>query len=87
MNACALAAQALLASRFLRYGGFGLALLTLPVISLVSYAAMALVPVIAVVKVMKVAENSTNYSINNTARQVLWLPTTAEMNILVPFIW
>jgi AAA family ATP:ADP antiporter len=28
---------------------------------------------------MKVAENGTNYSINNTARQVLWLPTTAEM--------
>ena len=28
---------------------------------------------------MKVAENSTNYSINNTARHVLWLPTTREM--------
>jgi AAA family ATP:ADP antiporter len=28
---------------------------------------------------MKTAENSTAYSINNTARQVLWLPTTAEM--------
>jgi AAA family ATP:ADP antiporter len=31
------------------------------------------------VRIMKVAENSTDYSINNTARQVLWLPTTAEM--------
>jgi AAA family ATP:ADP antiporter len=49
------------------------------VISLVSYTAMALVPLMAVVRVMKVAENGTNYSINNTARQVLWLPTTAEM--------
>ena len=27
----------------------------------------------------KTAENGTNYSINNTARQVLWLPTTREM--------
>lgn len=79
VNACALAAQALLASRLLRYGGFGAVLLMLPVISLVSYTAMALLPVIAVVRVMKVAENGTNYSINNTARQVLWLPTTAEM--------
>src|SRR6185369_9734760 len=38
-----------------------------------------LVPVLIVVQVMKTAENSTAYSINNTARQVLWLPTTAEM--------
>jgi AAA family ATP:ADP antiporter len=79
VNACALVAQALLASRLLRYGGFAAVLLMLPVISLVSYTAMALVPLIAVVRVMKVAENGTNYSINNTARQVLWLPTTAEM--------
>jgi AAA family ATP:ADP antiporter len=28
---------------------------------------------------MKIAENATNYSIDNTARQVIWLPTTAEM--------
>jgi ATP:ADP antiporter, AAA family len=79
VNTCALVAQALLASRLLRYGGFAVVLLLLPVISLVSYTAMALVPMIAVVRVMKVAENGTNYSINNTARQVLWLPTTAEM--------
>ena len=79
VNGCALAAQALLASRLLRYGGFALVLLMLPMISLVSYGAMALVPVVAVVRAMKVAENSTNYSINNMARQVLWLPTTAEM--------
>ena len=79
VNAFALAVQALLASRLLRYGGLATVLLMLPVISLVSYTAMALVPVIAVVRVMKVAENGTNYSINNTARQVLWLPTTAEM--------
>ena len=51
----------------------------LPVIALMSYAAMALVPVLIVIKVMKIAENSTDYSINNTARNVLWLPTTSEM--------
>ena len=28
---------------------------------------------------MKIAENSTDYSINNTARHVLWLPVTSEM--------
>ena len=40
---------------------------------------MALVPVLAIVKAMKIAENSTDYSINNTARHVLWLPVSAEM--------
>jgi AAA family ATP:ADP antiporter len=79
VNASALVLQGLFASRLLRFGGFGLILLLLPVISLFTYAAMALVPVLLVVQVMKIAENSTAYSINNTARQVFWLPTTAEM--------
>jgi AAA family ATP:ADP antiporter len=79
VNAVALVLQALVASRLLKYGGFGAILLMLPVIALLSYAAMALVPVLIVIKMMKVAENSTDYSINNTARNVLWLPTTSEM--------
>jgi AAA family ATP:ADP antiporter len=79
VNAVALVLQALVASRLLKYGGFGAILLMLPVISLLSYATMALVPVLMVIKMMKVAENSTDYSINNTARSVLWLPTTSEM--------
>src|SRR5262245_65295405 len=40
---------------------------------------MVLVPVLAMVRVMQTAENATNYSIDNTARQIIWLPTTAEM--------
>jgi len=79
VNAVALVLQALVASRLLKYGGFGVILMMLPVIALLSYAAMALVPVLIVIKMMKVAENSTDYSINNTARNVLWLPTTSEM--------
>ncbi|MEN8251344.1 MAG: Npt1/Npt2 family nucleotide transporter, partial [Bacteroidota bacterium] len=46
----------------------------LPVIALLSYSIMALVPILLVVKIMKIAENSVDYSINNTARHVLWLP-------------
>ena len=79
VNSVALVLQALVASRLLKYGGFGVILLMLPVIALMSYAAMALVPVLIVIKMMKIAENSTDYSINNTARNVLWLPTTTEM--------
>jgi AAA family ATP:ADP antiporter len=79
VNVTALVLQALVASRLLAYGGFGPLFLLLPGIALVSYSAMAILPVLWMVRVMKVAENSVDYSINNTARQVLWLPTTSEM--------
>ena len=79
INLCALVAQAFLASRLMRYGGIAAILLLLPTISLLSYSVVALVPVLEMVRVVKIAENATNYSIENTARQVIWLPTTAEM--------
>ncbi len=79
VNLVALLLQAFVASRLLKYGGFGVILLTMPVVALVSYTAMAFVPVLAIVKIMKIADNSTDYSINNTARNVLWLPVSAEM--------
>lgn len=79
VNLATLVLQGFVASRMLKYGGFATILLALPVVSLLSYATMALVPMLAVVKLMKIAENSTNYSLNNTARHVLWLPATAEM--------
>ncbi len=79
VNGVALLLQALVASRLFKYGGFGAILMLLPAIALLSYATMALLPVLAVVKLMKIAENATDYSINNTARHVLWLPLSAEM--------
>ncbi|MDJ0847460.1 MAG: Npt1/Npt2 family nucleotide transporter [Myxococcota bacterium] len=79
VNVVALLLQSLVASRLLKYGGFGAILLLLPVVALASYSAMALVPVLAVVKIMKIAENATDYSVNNTARHVLWLPVPSEV--------
>ncbi len=78
VNVSALLLQAFVASRLLRYGGFAPLLLMLPVVALMSYSVMAWLPVLAIVKAMKIAENSTDYSINNTARHVLWLPVPAE---------
>ncbi|MCP3871039.1 MAG: hypothetical protein GY703_23665 [Gammaproteobacteria bacterium] len=79
VNIVALILQAFVASRLLKYGGFATIALMLPVIALLSYTAMALLPILAVVKMMKIAENATDYSINNTARHVLWLPVNSEM--------
>lgn len=74
VNVIALLLQSMVASRLLKYGGFGAIIMVLPVIALLSYTVMALVPILLIVKIMKIAENSTDYSLNNTARQVLWLP-------------
>ena len=79
VNTVALLLQAFVASRLLKYGGFATIALMLPVIALLSYTAMALLPILAIVKMMKIAENATDYSINNTARHVLWLPVSSAM--------
>lgn len=79
VNVCGLLLQAFFVSRILRYGGFMTLILVTPLVSLVAYVSMAIAPVIGVIKAMKVAENASNYSINNTARHVLWLPATKEM--------
>ncbi|OQK17231.1 hypothetical protein AU255_04885 [Methyloprofundus sedimenti] len=82
VNITALFLQSFMASRLLKLGGFGVILLTLPVIALLSYTTMALLPILLVVKIMKIAENATDYSINNTARHVLWLPVDTKMRFL-----
>jgi len=79
VNIAALILQSMVASRLLKYGGFASIVLLLPVIALLSYTCMALLPILIVVKMLKIAENSTDYSINNTARNVLWLPVNSEM--------
>lgn len=79
VNLCALVLQAFVASRLLQYGGLGLILLLLPAMTVLSQSAAAVIPLLLVVRVLRTAESSTAYSINNTAQQVLWLPTTAEM--------
>jgi AAA family ATP:ADP antiporter len=79
INLVGLLLQAFIVSRLLRFGGFGLLLIATPVISLVAYLSMAIAPVLGIIKLMKVAENASNYSVNNTARQMLWLPTSKAM--------
>ena len=49
-----------------------------PVIALVNYSIIAIIPLLAVVRVGKILENSVDYSIQNTLRQALFLPTTRE---------
>ncbi|HMB70281.1 MAG TPA: hypothetical protein VKU85_13275 [bacterium] len=79
VNLMALVLQAFFASRIVKFGGFVAILFLTPIVSLISYGMMAVFPAIALIKLLKIAENSSNYSLNNTARQLLWLPTSATM--------
>jgi len=79
VNITAFLLQSLVASRLLKFGGFAGIATLLPVIALISYSFMALVPILIVIKILKIAENATDYSINNTARHVLWIPVASEM--------
>jgi AAA family ATP:ADP antiporter len=54
------------------------AVLVLPLLALGGYAVAAAMPVLAVVRWTKTAENATDYSLQSTVRQVLFLPTTRE---------
>jgi AAA family ATP:ADP antiporter len=68
--------QAVVVSRVVKHAGLGAALLVLPLISLSAGVATLILPVLIVVQIGKTLENATDYSLNNTARQMLWLPTS-----------
>jgi len=70
--------QAFVVSRVLKWFGVRVALLVLPVVALVGYGAMAFIPVLAFIRGTKLAENSLDYSLQNTTKNALYLPTSPE---------
>jgi len=78
VNVLAAVFQALVVSRVLKYCGVRIALLVMPVVALVGYTSMAFVPLLAFIRGAKVAENSLDYSLQNTTRNALYLPTSRE---------
>src|SRR4029434_9451018 len=70
--------QACVASRLVKHQGLRGVLLALPLIALSGYAVIAAGASFALVRWIKTAENATDYSIMNTARQLLWLPTSTD---------
>ena len=78
VNLLSFVLQAFLVSRIFKYIGVRGALFILPAIALGGYAAVAAVPMLAVVRLTKIFENSTDYSVQNTTRHALFLPTSRE---------
>lgn len=78
VNLLGLVIQTFFVSRLFRWLGVGGALFILPVIALAGYSLLAFAPVLAIIRGTKILENSTDYSLNNTVRHALFLPTSRE---------
>ena len=78
VNLGAFLLQTFAVSRIFKYVGVRGALFFLPLIALGGYTAIALFPIYAIVQWAKVFENSADYSVQNTTRHALFLPTSRE---------
>ena len=78
VNLVGVLVQMFLVSRIFKYLGVRVALFVLPVIAFGSYGAFAAIGGLAVLRIAKTAENATDYSLQNTVKQALFLPTDRE---------
>jgi len=78
VNVLSAVIQAFVVSRVFKYFGVRVALLILPAVALIGYTSMAFVPLLSFIRGAKLAENSLDYSLQNTTRNALYLPTSRE---------
>ncbi len=78
VNLLSLLIQMFLVSRIFRFLGVRVALFILPCLALGGYGLLAALPLLGIVRIVKIAENSTDYSLMNTIRAALYLPTSRE---------
>jgi AAA family ATP:ADP antiporter len=70
--------QALVVSRVIQLVGVRRGLLIMPVVVLVGWLGFLAFATVATIRITKTAENSVDYSLQNTLRQALYLPTSRE---------
>ncbi len=79
VNVAGVLLQTFVVSRLVRWFKLPAAFLFLPVLALGNAFVFAFVPIVSLAKAGKTAENATDYSLNNTLRQMLWLVTSPDM--------
>ena len=77
-NWVALLVQFFLASFVMTRFGVGAALLFLPVAAMMGSAGFLLAPLLSIGSLLNTADNGFSYSINQSAKEVLYVPTTGE---------
>jgi AAA family ATP:ADP antiporter len=85
VNVCSAGLQMFVVSRIMKYMGIGAALFFLPVIALGGYLTLAYLPILSFIRLIKIAENSADYSVQNTSRQALFLRTGREAKYKAKF--
>ena len=77
-NATGLILQLFVVSRIIKHRGVAVAVMILPALSFGAYNVLIFVPLLGAALIAKVVENSVDYSLNNTVRNMLFLPCTYE---------
>jgi AAA family ATP:ADP antiporter len=70
--------QMFVVSRVFKFLGVGRALFIHPIVALIGYLMLLRAPSLRLMGILKVADNSIDYSLGNTTKQALWLPTSRE---------
>jgi AAA family ATP:ADP antiporter len=70
-----LSLQTLVVGRLFRWLGVATTLLIPPLVSLFGYGLFGFLPILTVIRLARIIESGTEYSVTNTARQALFLPT------------
>ncbi|MFB0565361.1 MAG: NTP/NDP exchange transporter [Candidatus Aminicenantaceae bacterium] len=78
-NSVAVFVQLFLTSLVMRKFGVGIALLFLPIAALCSSTAFLIFPILMVGNALSVSDNGLNYSINQSSKEALYVPTTPEV--------
>ena len=78
VNVASVLLQAFLAARIVKKFGLAGALFALPIVAFGAYALVAAGAGLAAIRWAKTAENAVDYSVMNTGKQMLWLPTARE---------
>ena len=78
VNIASVLLQTFAVSRIVKKFGMGGMLFTMPIVALGAYSLVTIGAGIALVRWVKTAENACDYSVMNTTKQMLWLPTTRE---------
>jgi AAA family ATP:ADP antiporter len=77
-NIATILIQAFIVSRIAKKFGMRGVLLALPFVALCAYGLASVGAGLSILLYVKIAENSTDYSVMNTGKQMMWLPTSRE---------
>jgi AAA family ATP:ADP antiporter len=79
VNLLGMVLQLFVVGRLVKYGGVKAGLLWLPIVALGTYALIFFLPAIRFARIGKTFENASDYSVNKTTLQMLFLPTSHEI--------